>query len=567
MNGVVSKVALSMLLVAATPVCARAASGTALSGVIRDAHGVPQMGALVELLGPNASIVARAFTDDHGRYLLASVLPGSYQLRASAAFLIPVMRSNLRLRTGMHTVADLTLATMFDAGNWLPTERRTAAEPSDDWRWTLRSSANRPLLRLVDDPRSGSASGVSSSVDRPGGLAASRGEIAFLAGDGSFGQGGGRQEITLDRAAADGDVSIVRANLGDASPGAGTSMTLTAGLQHTRTWGGGTRMVLSFASHPELETGASTGVQTFRTAATEKIVLGDAVVVDAGTLLTAEHMIGTRFESAPYIRVAFRPTAETSVEYRLATDRVLQSSEDLDRVVLPEEALSDAAGRPLVRKSLHQELAVVHKGDSDAITIAVYRDSNPLEVIQGGGVLQQRDVAAIPVILDPTTDTLRFAVHGFNSFGGRAACTSKLSEAVSATLDAELGTALVEEAGAGTFADLPGLLHPRVVTALSGKLETRSKRTGSSLDVTYRWQPRHTLTQVDEFDAAPGEAFLGMQFRQKLWSGHRLRRVNAIAEVRNLLSQGYEPVLGSDGQTLFLAQMPRSLQAGLAFSF
>jgi hypothetical protein len=30
---------------------------------------------------------------------------------------------------------------------WLPIERRSADEPDDDWKWTLRSTANRPLLR------------------------------------------------------------------------------------------------------------------------------------------------------------------------------------------------------------------------------------------------------------------------------------------------------------------------------------------------------------------------------------------------------------------------------------
>ena len=89
-----------MLVLGCTPLCARAADDALVGGVVRDAHGTTKMGALVELLGPNASIVARAFTDDHGRYLLHAVLPGDYQLRASAAFLLPARRGNLRLRLG-----------------------------------------------------------------------------------------------------------------------------------------------------------------------------------------------------------------------------------------------------------------------------------------------------------------------------------------------------------------------------------------------------------------------------------------------------------------------------------
>ena len=39
------------------------------------------------------------------------------------------------------------------------------------------------------------------------------------------------------------------------------------------------------------------------------------------------------------------------------------------------------------------------------------------------------------------------------------------------------------------------------------------------------------------------------------------------AELRNLLAQGYRPFVSDDGQMLFLAQAPRTMQAGLAFTF
>jgi hypothetical protein len=37
--------------------------------------------------------------------------------------------------------------------------------------------------------------------------------------------------------------------------------------------------------------------------------------------------------------------------------------------------------------------------------------------------------------------------------------------------------------------------------------------------------------------------------------------------VTNLLAQGYQPFLSADGHTLFLAQSPRTIQAGLSFTF
>jgi hypothetical protein len=41
----------------------------------------------------------------------------------------------------------------------------------------------------------------------------------------------------------------------------------------------------------------------------------------------------------------------------------------------------------------------------------------------------------------------------------------------------------------------------------------------------------------------------------------------AVVEATNLLEQGYQPVLAPDGHTLFLAQVPRAIQCGLAFNF
>jgi hypothetical protein len=43
--------------------------------------------------------------------------------------------------------------------------------------------------------------------------------------------------------------------------------------------------------------------------------------------------------------------------------------------------------------------------------------------------------------------------------------------------------------------------------------------------------------------------------------------MEAIVDVRNLLAQGYIPVLGQDGQTVYLVQAARSVRAGVAFTF
>ena len=128
--------AVAVLVAGLASPCAWSADGSAVSGVVRDAHGVPQMGAVVELLGPDAAVLARAFTDDHGRYFLSADLPGSYGIRASAAFPGPCGARQCTAAGWVRAVADLTMTAIFEAGSWLPTEGRRPGEAADDWRWT-----------------------------------------------------------------------------------------------------------------------------------------------------------------------------------------------------------------------------------------------------------------------------------------------------------------------------------------------------------------------------------------------------------------------------------------------
>jgi hypothetical protein len=43
--------------------------------------------------------------------------------------------------------------------------------------------------------------------------------------------------------------------------------------------------------------------------------------------------------------------------------------------------------------------------------------------------------------------------------------------------------------------------------------------------------------------------------------------MEALIDVRNLLAQGYVPVLGHDGRTLYLVDSARSIRGGVAFNF
>jgi hypothetical protein len=43
--------------------------------------------------------------------------------------------------------------------------------------------------------------------------------------------------------------------------------------------------------------------------------------------------------------------------------------------------------------------------------------------------------------------------------------------------------------------------------------------------------------------------------------------MDAVLDLRNLLAQGYIPVVAQDGQTVYLVQSARAIRGGLAFTF
>jgi hypothetical protein len=43
--------------------------------------------------------------------------------------------------------------------------------------------------------------------------------------------------------------------------------------------------------------------------------------------------------------------------------------------------------------------------------------------------------------------------------------------------------------------------------------------------------------------------------------------MDAVVDIRNLLAQGYVPVIGQDGRTVYLVQSARTVRGGVAFTF
>jgi hypothetical protein len=561
---------LTLLLTTAAIGRAADRSGAALSGVVRDAQGIAQMGALVQVVADDSALVGSAFTDLHGRYLILHLLPGKYDVRASAALFVPALRGNLELRSGAQAVVDLTLNTLFETAAWLPAERRKADEPSDDWKWTLRSAANRPILRWDEN---GDVLTISSSATENS-KASTRARAAVTAGDGGLGNNGVHDVFSLDRVLDDGAGVTLRADVGTSATGPSTNV--ATGYERRIGFGGAARTVVSYQSHPELiGSDGSAGLEAMHLASAEKIQLGDMIDVQAGGTVYVVRTSGYASSSQPFLKVMVHPATAWTVGYRMATSQNLQSYEGLDAVQqqLPVAVMYN--GRLQTERGLHQEFAVSRKLGSGVAQVAYYRDALDRVTISGGGSLSSADLQQEgqsnpgSVIADSTTGDFSLLSGGYKTQGVNVTITEPLSPSMWVAVEYNTGAALkINDAGAMTLADAGKDLTPEMSHSATVALKGSVVRSGTRLRAAYRWQPSRLVTAVDPYAAFSDQAYLSCYLRQAIRFGRLLPPgLDATVDITNLLAQGYRPFLSAGGQTLFLAQSPRTMQAGLAFTF
>jgi hypothetical protein len=291
-------------------------------------------------------------------------------------------------------------------------------------------------------------------------------------------------------------------------------------------------------------------------------------MIDVGTLMVAERLAATSFDAEPYLRVVVRPGDDLLVVYRYASGRELESSDDLDRLKPVNPLLADANGRPLSERGMHNEISVSRKLGSRVVCAAAYIDRVNNDPVGGSGVMNMNAENGMALVADPVTDTFQLATGSYAARGLSASFEQSLTPLLAVSAQYDLGTAMEREQALETLATAVAELHARTAQALTVALRGKVLRSGTAVRAEYRWQPQTTLTQVNAYNADPTEAYLSVYVRQRLGRGRFLPNgMDAVFEATNLLEQGYQPVLTADGHTLFLAQVPRAIQAGLAFNF
>jgi hypothetical protein len=554
-----------LLLGLALPAWSADNPGT-ISGYVRGGTGIPQMGAVVEVLGAAAQSL-KVFTDENGFYSAAGLLPGFYNLKVSAPAFLPALREHVGLHAGSNAIVNVTLSTIFEAIQIAPA--RTPAE-NDDWKWVLRSVSNRPILRMVDDPsanRQSQALGAESAKDRE-----LKGTLSFLAGSPSEGFGSASDMSTgfsMEKSIFSSDTVGLRGNVGYGS--SAPSSVLRASFQHKMDNGSEPSFAVTMWNLPAPDL-ALHGLQSLALTTSDDLRLGDVLELKFGSELQTIQFMGRVTTFRPFGTADLHLSPDTVLEYRYATsepgnrmDKGFDSepgdvSESMPHVTMTAYATT-------VEHAHHQELSISHRVGKNNLQVAAYTDRVSDPALIGVGEFASENGNVLP---DLSSGTFTYQGNGFHTQGMRLVLQRQFSSELTGTFDYEYGGVLDLARANVSLDNVSQTSVTRKRQSVAGKLTGTIPKSNTRWMASYRLINGEALTPIDMFNASAGRAdpYLNLFFRQPIpGTGFFPGHIEAIVDLRNLLAQGYVPVLGHDGHTVYLMQSAKTVSGGVAFTF
>ncbi len=219
---------------------------------------------------------------------------------------------------------------------------------------------------------------------------------------------------------------------------------------------------------------------------------------------------------------------------------------------------------PKIENAHHHEVSVSQRFGKTNLQVAMFSDRVGDPALTGVGLVNAAGGFLLP---DISSGTFSYTGQNLDTNGMRVVLQRKFSSDLTATLDYAFGGVLDL-----THPDAPVQQAQQWIStqhrhAIGAKLSGTMPGTRTHWIASYRWINGSALTPVDMFNASAGQSdpFLNIFIRQPIPSlgGH----VEALIDVRNLLAQGYVPILGLDGQTVYLVDSARSVRGGVSFTF
>ena len=538
------------------------AVSASVSGVVRDSAGVPQIGAEVQLLRPDLTIVASVYTDSAGRFLITALTPGRYSLKAMGPSFLPSLRENVRVHSV--TVVNLTLNTLYEVLQWLPAQPRMRNSQSDDWKWTLYSAENRPLLRMLED---GPLIVVSEG---PGTQPKLKARLMATGQAGTFGESGERFSTTVEDTPAGSKELLARV---DFAPGTNGNMESMLGFRQDLGFAGSVQSVAAVSVESQVAGSGNLGLDEAVIESSETMHFGESVEADVGSTAVLGRLAGPASSTAtamlPFANIAWH-SGLTNVHYRMAS-MIRPQAPDQSEARVWQPALAERNGALSIEHGVHQEIGWERQTDASGMAVLVYADNLRNPVMEALDQFAAGDSpATASVLFDQASNLIRAAGPSFSSRGVQASVEHRIAGENRLRVSYSSGSALVMPAlpHPASLAEVLSSAHPHRAETYAISLSGTIEGTKTRWQASYTWQPEDTITAVAPFSQDASEPFLNVHLSQPIHvSRDGAGGLEALVDIRNLLAEGYRPYILSDGSLLLFAQDQRGVRAGLAFTF
>ncbi len=567
-----------------------------IAGVVSDPGGVPQMGATVVLFNRQDRPLQKLQTDDRGEFHFAGLFPDLYSVRISLATFFPAFKRGILVQPGMRSLLNVSLSGLFSTIQLsYPVAIENGGVMSDDWKWVLRSAAStRPVMRLLDKPLAPLDSDNSDSSDVAHGSHFSDTRALLKLSGGSLADAVTNE---ADMGTAFALASTYGNNLlqvsGNLGYGSQTGAPATAfRTSFSRNFAGGTpelsltmrQLYLPARTGPALagNDSALPALRSMTASLEDKKQIAEDVTVQYGFTLDSVSFLDRLNYFSPYSRLTWTTpdggqlmAAYTSGDARPDLGGNSPDDSDLQRGLstlgqFPRISLYNS--KPEIQRGNEYELAYSRKAGSRTYRLSAYYeqiDNATLSVVAPGASFAGGDL-----LPDLFTGNAIFNIGEYHNSGADAAVTQEFGEHVSATLilGSEGALGMERHELVSTSPDeVREMFRAGRRDAATLRVTASVPRLGTRVIASYQWAPANApwlmagnLYSTQEYRPLPG---LNLHFRQPLPHGGLPWRMEATADIRNMLAQGYSSLGMPGGQRMLLVDTPRCFRGGLSFIF
>ncbi len=558
-------------------------------GEVKNA-GVAQMGASVYLYNRYDELVRKGLSNEQGRFAFDALMPDLYSIRVILASFVPAERRNISVLPNSESRLDINLTSVLSSVGVTTTPASPGTLMTDDWKWVLRSSqATRPVMRFLPEIAS---RGTSSTRSVFTGLSNTTGVVKLSAGDGGSFARGTQEDLGTAFAIATSLASSARVQLSGNVGYAGSSVLPGAGFRtsYSRASGDGSSPEIALTMRqvylaPRGGSGMALGsdsapvLRTISLAMLDTAEISDNLRVDYGFDSESISYFDRINYLSPFVRATFDAGAQGRVRVAftsggsptelLARDDHKAGELEQDLVALslmPTLSLSDS--HLTVERTQNMEIGYERVAGSRSYSLAAYEESvsNAAFMLSGPAAF----ISAADLLPDLGSRSNIFNVGSYHRIGYSAGMKQMLGDHAEVSVMAGRAGGLTAPGTEGSYTDSQTLRagigeaqRAWVTIRVAGTVP----RAGTRIAANYGWTDFRVLMPVHLFVTQSGYQDIGVNVHISQPLPLRVPwRMEATADLRNLLAQGYLP-LGSPGARSVLTNSPRLVRGGLNFIF